>query len=217
VKKYSSQIFLFLGLLINASSYSQSCCPYVTIPLKIVPDSPTDIDSVKIITTVTLSTQGNKLQSNFEIDNDTIKIKSCYSSSPLTVAPTILNTLKIGQLYTGKYIIHFFASINDSSNSCTYKNGQSRIDSFSVSMVSSLFEISKASFSLQISPNPVSSILHINTLEKNYEIEVFDLTGKLYLNNISKHELDVSTFPKGIYLLRLKNEKSSVVKKFMKE
>lgn len=217
MKIYIVQICLFFGMLITVNSHSQNCCPYLTIPLKVIPDNPTDLDSVKIVTTVTLSTQGNKLQSNFAIENDTIKIRSCYSSSALTAAPTILDTLKIGKLHTGKYIIHFLASINDSSNSCTYKKGQSRIDSFSVSMVSDLFETYKASFSFYVFPNPASTTLHITTAEKNYQVEICDLTGRTYPNTLSKDKIDVSTLTAGIYLLRLKTEKGSVVKKFVKE
>ena len=68
--------------------------------------------------------------------------------------------------------------------------------------------ISKASFNAY--PNPTSDKLFINFKgwEGQKEIRLFDMTGKtIYLKTISDKifEIDVSTYPKGIYLLDVNN------------
>ncbi|NPA45067.1 MAG: T9SS type A sorting domain-containing protein, partial [Chlorobi bacterium] len=56
-------------------------------------------------------------------------------------------------------------------------------------------------------PNPVSDILTIkNNSQENYEIEIFDVSGKLFYNTTSKSttfKLNISNYPKGIYFVNI--------------
>ena len=73
-------------------------------------------------------------------------------------------------------------------------------------------------YSLNIFPNPASNKLFVQTngWEGKKEIKIFDISGRtVFIDNSTdtKSEIDVSTFPKGIYLVSVKNNIHKVVKK----
>ena len=73
---------------------------------------------------------------------------------------------------------------------------------------------------IKIYPNPTSSTLTIETNSTTKQnIEIVNLLGQtMYTHYIySKATVDVSAFPKGIYLIKLNTDKGIVVKKFVKE
>ena len=75
---------------------------------------------------------------------------------------------------------------------------------------------------VQLNPNPTNGILTINWRNEYKIIQVVDLLGKvLYsstLNNGAKNiTIDVSSFNKGVHFLKLINEDSQVMKKFIKK
>ena len=75
---------------------------------------------------------------------------------------------------------------------------------------------------LAISPNPSSSIFNINWVQgTNFSISVFDLTGKLILQEkrissaVNQFELDMSKYSKGIYVAKIKVDDSLSTKKLI--
>ena len=53
-------------------------------------------------------------------------------------------------------------------------------------------------------PNPVDDILFIKGLEnkESYSIEIYDITGRIITaSNVNK--IDISSFPKGVYIARV--------------
>ena len=73
---------------------------------------------------------------------------------------------------------------------------------------------------LKVYPNPTSTTLTIETNSNTKQnLEIVNLLGQtMYTYNIySKATVDVSAFPKGIYLIKLNTDKGTVVKKFVKE
>ncbi len=73
---------------------------------------------------------------------------------------------------------------------------------------------------ISIYPNPTSSTLTIETNSNTKQnLEIVNLIGQsLYTYNIySKATVDVSAFPKGVYLIKLNTDKGIFVKKFVKE
>jgi len=75
---------------------------------------------------------------------------------------------------------------------------------------------------LAISPNPSSSIFNINWVQgTNFSISVFDLTGKLILQEknsspaIKRFELDMSKYSKGIYVAKIKVDDALSTKKLI--
>lgn len=75
-------------------------------------------------------------------------------------------------------------------------------------MTSSIHQIENSK--VKIFPNPVSSTLqiqHDNNLQ--FEIQLFDLHGKLLLKTKNVNEISVHDFPYGVYILELKDLNSS--------
>ena len=71
-------------------------------------------------------------------------------------------------------------------------------------------------------PNPASDIIHINLpFEDKGVLSIFDLTGREivheYFEKKNNITFNISTFAKGIYLLKLKTSKGNFIKKFIKE
>lgn len=67
-------------------------------------------------------------------------------------------------------------------------------------------DIEKDNF-LSLTPNPTASVLYINSAEAIDKIEVFNLTGQKMVTEINigenKTVMDVSSLPRGVYLLRV--------------
>jgi hypothetical protein len=77
--------------------------------------------------------------------------------------------------------------------------------------------------SFLVYPNPAKDIVHIslkNLKDINGEIRVYDLQGKLVLDNLlieHKMTLDVSNLSKGLYFLKFENGNNIVTKKLIIE
>ena len=88
---------------------------------------------------------------------------------------------------------------------------------------SSLLSVSKLSEeSISIYPNPVRETLNLRFDEqvRHAEITVIDLTGKIHLQQAINGEqvsVNISTLPKGLYFLRIQQDRQSSVMKFTKE
>lgn len=68
-----------------------------------------------------------------------------------------------------------------------------------------------------LSPNPVESILHINTPHTINKLEVYNILGKLVLQptTIDK-KIDIKSLDSGLYILKIYSDEQSVTKKFIK-
>lgn len=79
--------------------------------------------------------------------------------------------------------------------------------------------------SFRVYPNPVSAILTIEVLKpdltKAVEIEIYDFVGKCLQNQLltagGSQQFDFSGFPKGIYLIRLRDGHETIVVKIIKQ
>ncbi len=62
-------------------------------------------------------------------------------------------------------------------------------------------------FDLKVFPNPVSNVLTIqNNLQKNYKVEIFDISGKnIYNSQISNfnYQINISNYPNGTYFVNV--------------
>ena len=73
-----------------------------------------------------------------------------------------------------------------------------------------------------IHPNPVKDVLHIKNEHHNNKttkVELYNISGKLLYSNYynSNYELNMSIYPKGVYILKLKYLNSVYVNKIVKE
>jgi len=72
---------------------------------------------------------------------------------------------------------------------------------------------------ISIYPNPAKDELRIEcTSEQVNKIEVFDLSGKTLMSQMSNpSQINVSHLASGIYFLKIQTDKGAVIKKFVKE
>ena len=68
----------------------------------------------------------------------------------------------------------------------------------------------------KVYPNPVNNILNIQTSFVNYNVKVYDITGKLLINTFNKNSLDLSTYESGIYILKISHKNSTESFKIIK-
>ena len=81
----------------------------------------------------------------------------------------------------------------------------------------SYVDASTSSFDVSVYPNPFGETLFFNNSEQlNYVL--FDVSGKILEQGLVKQELDVSHLSKGMYMLRLSNNKGQhLIKKLIKQ
>ena len=79
-----------------------------------------------------------------------------------------------------------------------------------------LYEIEDAP-SVPIYPNPVSSVLYLESDNPEIIIQLYSVDGRLIYEQINGNAIDVSTFSKGIYFLKIKTGDSEQIKKIIKK
>ena len=73
---------------------------------------------------------------------------------------------------------------------------------------------------IKLYPNPAKDMITVETnYNDNHTIEIQNLLGQcIYTNNINKKAtIDISTYPKGIYIFKINTAKETIVRKFVKE
>lgn len=72
--------------------------------------------------------------------------------------------------------------------------------------------------SLSIYPNPTKEVIYLNLNNTATSYEIFDAVGKTIVSGkLTKQEINVSSLPKGIYLLKVKASEGTLSTKFIKE
>ncbi len=70
---------------------------------------------------------------------------------------------------------------------------------------------------LKIFPNPTLDILNIKTIEFIDEIEVYSIIGNLVATNQVSNQIDLSHLSKGLYIVKIKSNNTSISRKIIKE
>lgn len=86
------------------------------------------------------------------------------------------------------------------------------------------FKQKEFSEGFRVHPNPTKGVLNISLnkpqIENGYLLFLMDVFGTtVYQNqfNSNKYQIDLSNYPKGIYLLKISNENETYVKKILKQ
>ncbi|MDD4970271.1 MAG: DUF2271 domain-containing protein [Paludibacter sp.] len=83
-----------------------------------------------------------------------------------------------------------------------------------VPSITSAVEELKMSNLYQVYPNPTSSSIFVDGLDIN-QIEVFNVSGKSLMKT-SLHNVNLSSLPKGTYMLKINSETGTIMKKIIK-
>ena len=71
--------------------------------------------------------------------------------------------------------------------------------------------------SLSIYPNPVKSVVTINSITPIKKLQLFDMLGKKLLEVSNKNQLNIETYKSGIYLLKIISNKREIIKRLIIE
>jgi len=110
---------------------------------------------------------------------------------------------------SGKYLVR----ITD-ANGCDYY--YSKTYSYStVDVNTGLLKVSLDQI-LQVFPNPAKESIHIQLSEfstEGYDVQLFDIAGKMYVSGRNKTEINTEAFPAGLYILSVKTDEGLRVNK----
>ena len=70
---------------------------------------------------------------------------------------------------------------------------------------------------LSIYPNPAQNILNIENVKNNAEVSIIDISGKTVMSIRSTKNIDISNLAKGMYCVKVIDNKTVIVKRFIKE
>jgi len=71
-------------------------------------------------------------------------------------------------------------------------------------------------YNIMVYPNPITDIINIEGINHQFSTDVLDYTGK-YLHSTTGSKIDLSSCPKGIYLLIISNDNKNQVIKVVKD
>jgi hypothetical protein len=66
-------------------------------------------------------------------------------------------------------------------------------------------------------PNPTKDILTINGIKENYELSLFDISGRQVLYQKNKNKIDLKGFRSGVYFLIVNKDGHKISKKIIKQ
>ncbi|RXM51979.1 MULTISPECIES: DUF5074 domain-containing protein [unclassified Chryseobacterium] len=75
-------------------------------------------------------------------------------------------------------------------------------------------EVKKIEFSIY--PNPVTDVVYIKTQEKVVNVVIYDASGKLVNTQFNNGQINVSSLPKGMYILKATTDKAVYQQKLIK-
>ena len=73
-----------------------------------------------------------------------------------------------------------------------------------------------ATTQVQIYPNPVKDVLHIQTTDKVQQIKLLSINGQQLQSWKGQNSINLSAYPKGIYLVQITTEKGTITRKIVK-
>lgn len=165
-------LLVFLGF--NSLVMAQ-CCPYITT-VEILPQNPNAADNIQVATLVATPNNGALINHQFHWENDTLVVEACYYDGFLTVITEIYDTIDIGQVPEGDYVLEFVASTSIYEDSCVVSESQSYTTTFSVSEVLGL--LPNETWQSILFPNPAKEWVTLTGVSEKSTISVYGLDGK---------------------------------------
>lgn len=191
---------------------------YVGTPT-VIPQYPTSVDSIKIITSTTVGKLGMKLyktQTTNTVQN-TISLTGCYFLGPADQVITHIDTFKIGKLSSGSYSVAFKAYSSYYLN-CALKSDSNSVSINFLVIFSNNLKNNIKNNRIVIYPNPTSNFMYIISDHSVNNYKIINSNGVIIKDNVLIENLiDVTDLPNGIYTLKISGDKINEVYKFYKE
>ncbi len=195
--------------------------------VKIIPFNPTSVDSIYVITSVTMATTANGYL-GYELNSvgTTSTIEACYKHGALDAPQTYIDTINLGVKAIGAYTLNFFA-YTTYFIPCDHSDTSDFQTNFVVT-TPLLIEEPEGEFTFNLFPNPISSVARLEfVLDENAEIEIGirDSQGRLIRNvgimifEFGENEIyiDMNEFSSGVYLIELTINGAHYLEKLIKE
>lgn len=183
----------------------------------IIPEHPTVVDSVYVF--LQSATSGLTTSFGYEtrVKGDSIFIHHCVKGGVMTEPRIYQDTLNLGLLTEGEYILRFTVYSSSRGDTCDYKDPIDSSVTFQVTLNTSGSNI-KPQKGNRLYPNPTNGkqILELNIAHADGDemhIAIHDLTGKelTFFSLLAASEegpvripIDLSRLPAGYYSIRVK-------------
>lgn len=175
--------------------------------LKLLPDNPTQTDTVKVICYITFGSSSCILDSSkLIINNSQITISVNYTIGFESTICNSIDTIVIGKLDTGYYQLNYNV-VKENNNPTFYSDSLN----FTISSNNSIYE-GKSNAYFKISPNPfnTSALLKIDIgYHLNAVLVIYDIMGKEVrrINVVQPETLILrDNLKEGIYLFKIFND-----------
>ena len=209
MKQLSLLFFLAIGFL----SYGQS--PTI-LSIEIQPQNPTTNDEIFLATHVATGNLGEYLGSTVDVNGNTITVESCYFISWSTQPQQYYDTISLGYLASGNFILNYTAYSSSSTINCEMQQSNSQDTTFFVEKFLSLDEIETEE--VMIYPNPTNTgAIYITSPSSVESIHIVDLQGNdLPLNYAlmdDKYHVPLEDFSKGVYMITVSFTSGKIIRK----
>lgn len=111
-----------------------------------------------------------------------------------------------GNTKIGPNVTHTYASLQNFEVSCTLRNACGSVTlASSMNQLLSINQQNANSMGLRIFPIPTQGNIYItvNAAKNKYQVQIFDVSGRLLLEELNIKSLDLSKFTKGTYYLKV--------------
>jgi len=210
-----SFLYFIAVLSIGTNSFEQ-CCPYVD-PIEIIPVSPTETDSIYVVTNVTTPNSGTYLGYTIFDYGSTVRIEACYYNGMLTVLTPFTDTINIGVKPAGDYEIEFVAYLSGDMSLCTYSDSNQVSDSVTVISLIGGTELETES-SLFLYPNPATDgMIFLNTGSDNsLPYILYNSLGEVVLTGETTSNKPISVAHlHGVYFMTVSTNSEIITQKIL--
>lgn len=188
--------------------------------IRILPDNPQSGDTIRIALHTYLNTSEPIAWVDHQVNPGEIDIQGCFPVSVFGVGSYFSDTLIIGSLPAGNYLLHYTYYTSLSKDSCVRIDSADTSFTFKVSPPT-VIRLPNRDNAIEIYPNPTTETLLIRT-DKRIAIRwvsIRDMQGRLVREyaHLESGSLDVSELPQGMYLLYLDTDKGRVLRRFQKD
>ncbi len=176
---------------------------------------------------VTITTDGNAAtdKNRYEIKDKNGKVVASQSINKANTTYNFTHVIEAKGCHTltifdnGGNGIEGALSVVDAQGNVIYTKkdfGEMDVQKFSVSILSNSKEL--ALQEVNLAPNPVNDKLYISSEDKDINVQIIDITGKVILSQkgLANDYIDVNTLMPGLYVVRLSKENIVSTRKIIK-
>lgn len=210
MKHYIYYILLPLVFLINYCALAQASVDSI----RISPAQPIKNDYIKIYLYSSTYHVSERINFNQQQSGNTYFFTTCYTMQGSPAATFYADTINVGPLADGTYKIHFTCYRSLDHNQCDYLDTAQ--DSLIFTVLPPVYIPTISKNSIIIYPNPAGNLLYI----KNGSIKeavIYNTQGITTGHHSGNGPIDISTYPPGIYFIRLSTAEGSHIHRLMKQ